>query len=228
MGIIELAISSGLINQHNEHMLQDKEVMFQLERFAALVQAEYEAPLKLAEEALGNSQQHLDLRNPKWVNVRRQNDKALAAIREALADQSKCACDSPAWCNQYKKCNREMLGLPKAEPAKPLTDEMLREIQEIGEMYPDGINRAEPVKQEPVAWRWSTHNGHAYAETHFDGEDGEPLYAAPVDAKAIRAEALEEAAKVCDEEAKAWARLNAQDEEGFGATQCAAAIRGLK
>ena len=44
----------------------------------------------------------------------------------------------------------------------------------------------------------------------------------------VRAKALEEAAKLCDEEAKAWARLNAQDEEGFGATQCAAAIRGLK
>lgn len=44
----------------------------------------------------------------------------------------------------------------------------------------------------------------------------------------VRAEALEEAAKVCEEEAKAWARLNAQDEEGYGAIQCAAAIRGLK
>jgi len=42
----------------------------------------------------------------------------LAAIREVLAEQSKCACDSPAWCTKYKKCNREMLGLPKAEPAK--------------------------------------------------------------------------------------------------------------
>ena len=43
-----------------------------------------------------------------------------------------------------------------------------------------------------------------------------------------REKALEEAAKVCEEEAKSWARLNAQDEEGFGAIQCAAAIRGLK
>ena len=43
--------------------------------------------------------------------------------------------------------------------------------------------RAEPVKQEPVAWRWPTHNGYAYAETHFDDEGGEPLYAAPVRTK---------------------------------------------
>ena len=44
----------------------------------------------------------------------------------------------------------------------------------------------------------------------------------------VRAAALEEAAQMCDEEAASWARLNAQDEEGFGAAQCAAAIRGLK
>ena len=46
-----------------------------------------------------------------------------------------------------------------------------------------------------------------------------PLYAAPVDAKAIRAEALDEAAKVCE-----------QDEFQIYETaeRCAAAIRGLK
>ena len=45
------------------------------------------------------------------------------------------------------------------------------------------------------------------------------LYAAPVDAKAIRAEALDEAAKVCE-----------QDEFQIYETaeRCAAAIRGLK
>ena len=35
----------------------------------------------------------------------------------------------------------------------------------------------------------------------------------------------EACAKVCDEEAASWARLNAQDEEGYSAIQCAAAIR---
>lgn len=35
----------------------------------------------------------------------------------------------------------------------------------------------------------------------------------------------EACAKVCEEEAASWAKLNAQDEEGYGAIQCAAAIR---
>ena len=58
-------------------------------------------------------------------------DKAITAIKEALANVSTndtsqervdktsesvhepvaCDCDSPAWCKQYKRCNRTMLGL---------------------------------------------------------------------------------------------------------------------
>jgi hypothetical protein len=63
------------------------------------------------------------------------------------------------------------------------------------------------------------------------------LYAAPVDmpqaeptsvdAKAIRAETLEEAAKVCETEAKDWEQAYLWDEE-FAVKKCAAAIRGLK
>ena len=45
--------------------------------------------LKLAGKALGCSQQHLDLYHPEWVITRQQNDKALAAIREALAEHEK-------------------------------------------------------------------------------------------------------------------------------------------
>ena len=45
-------------------------------------------------------------------------------------------------------------------------------------------------------------------------------------AEAIRAEALEEAAKVCDEEAKSW--FAGYDEEISSAKMCAAAIRRLK
>ena len=48
-----------------------------------------------------------------------------------------------------------------------------------------------------------------------------PLYAAPVDVKAIRAEALEEAAKVCE-------KSHYSDVGDYWAEQCAAAIRGLK
>lgn len=37
--IIRMALEAGLFNQHNEDLLQDKEVMAQFERFAALVVA---------------------------------------------------------------------------------------------------------------------------------------------------------------------------------------------
>jgi hypothetical protein len=75
-------------------------------------------------------------------------------------------------------------------------------------------------------------------------KDGTPLYAAPVDAKAIRAEALEEAAKACDAiEEDHWNLYKGRKpytgseagradphEQGvsMGAEECAAAIRGLK
>ena len=101
--------------------------------------------------------------------------------------------------------------------------------------YQDGFNEAlaEHDKQEPVGevdlhkelgqLRW------------MGGDEGwdnainavmkrlEELYAAPVDAKAIRAEALEEAAKACEEQSR---------ESGVAKypfwNDCAAAIRGLK
>jgi hypothetical protein len=38
---------------------------------------------------------------------------------------------------------------------------------------------AELESQEPVAWRWKTHNGYAYSEQHYEGEDGQPLYTHP-------------------------------------------------
>ena len=38
--------------------------------------------------------------------------------------------------------------------------------------------RALPAGMDPVVWRWETHNGHAYSNSHADGEGGEPLYAA--------------------------------------------------
>ena len=49
------------------------------------------------------------------------------------------------------------------------------------------------TEQEPVAWRWPTHNGYAYAETHFDGEGGEPLYAAPVRTKDLTDDEISDA-----------------------------------
>lgn len=79
---------------------------------------------------------------------------------------------------------------------------------------------AEPV-QEPVAW------------TNYNGAVNNRLKGAPVDAKAIRAEALEEAAKVCDETLAN--HYSKQDRPAIEQTMlfaaiadCAAAIRGLK
>lgn len=37
---------------------------------------------------------------------------------------------------------------------------------------------AVPVGMQPAVWRWETHNGHAYSDSHDDGEGGEPLYTA--------------------------------------------------
>ena len=86
---------------------------------------------------------------------------------------------------------------------------------------------AEPVKQEPVAWYLDTFDEDGELDDREYNTinkfscgrgNGTPLYAAPVDAKAIRAEALEEAAKVCDDESR----------YSNDAECCAADIRGLK
>ena len=89
----------------------------------------------------------------------------------------------------------------------------------------------QPVKQEPVAFALSHSLGlefssnypmceskeraEEFARQHMGQVVVTPLYAAPVDAKAIRAEALEEAAKMCD----GW---------DFNVQSLSKAIRGLK
>ena len=86
---------------------------------------------------------------------------------------------------------------------------------------------AEPVKQEPVAWLYS---GELYWENPSEWARNEvmPFYAAPVDAKAIRAEALEEAAKVCNDKIRHGQVSECQHRYNFAYDDCAAAIRGLK
>ena len=90
---------------------------------------------------------------------------------------------------------------------------------------------AEPVKQGPVAsvrWRkykvceWTaTEQLHELLGRYREGQTPLQLYAAPVDAKAIRAEALEEAAKWFEGyDNQAWFELTQEE--------AAAAIRGLK
>ena len=87
------------------------------------------------------------------------------------------------------------------------------------------IAPVQPVKHEPE-WYHSVDNfgcNHFYSKDEVRPTESKPLYAAPVDAKAIRAEALEEAAKMCEEHARGF------DEETDNARLwCAAAIRGLK
>ena len=79
------------------------------------------------------------------------------------------------------------------------------------------------TKQEPVAWGWVMDgevndcigpSEHARCE----GEYTVPLYSGPVDAEAIRAEALEEAAERCEDLAL----------KIMHPIECAAAIRSLK
>ena len=63
--------------------------------------------------------------------------------------------------------------------------EVLKSLEEnrhlIEERQISALRRtiAEAEKDEPVAWRWETHNGYAYSEQHYEGEDGQPLYTHP-------------------------------------------------
>ena len=63
--------------------------------------------LDALEDACGNrcNREH----NPCWQR------EAAEALRAALAQPEQepvaCDCDSPAWCKQYNKCNRVMLGI---------------------------------------------------------------------------------------------------------------------
>ena len=75
--------------------------------------------------------------------------------------------------------------------------------------------KAELEKQEPVAWVDAKEEGYEFYGISYLPVGKHHLYAAPVDAKAIRAEALEEAIKIVD---NVLGRQNA----------VSAAIRGLK
>ena len=159
--------------------------------------------LKLAEEAL--EELHYSSGTVKAVTLYRH---ALAAIREALAEPVKQ--EPIAW------------EATSAGVIKFVTDSRYKKFsQNIQQYYkPYRCSHcSEPVKQEPVKMMNSVGNTEAYLPGQQTSGFDIPLYAAPVDAKAIRAEALDEAAKVCE-----------QDEFQIYETaeRCAAAIRGLK
>ena len=71
------------------------------------------------------------------------------------------------WKKHYKST------APQWEPF----DNLIGVLTQIDNMTSGLTARQE--KQEPVAWRWETHNGYAYSEQHYEGEDGQPLYTTP-------------------------------------------------
>ena len=105
------------------------------------------------------------------------------------------------------------MGMDEDEWTKPTFNQAREALSAIREAL------AEPVKQEPVAV--VDEIGKRLDGTNIFNaigkvDVGQPLYAAPVDAKATRAEALEEAAK--------WFEGN-EDDVGYA---IATEIRGLK
>ena len=151
--------------------------------------------LKLAEEALVKANHFHDY------------EDALAAIREALADQFPDA--------------TKMMDEPVAMMNSVGNTEAYRrtEQQTKGFDIPLYAAPVQPVKQEPVDFDEWMKNPYTIVLQKSIRE----YYIPATDAKAIRAEALEEAAKVCDRTAKDCP-LNAYKT----IRDCAAAIRGLK
>lgn len=159
-------------------------------------------------EALAESKPAPDGRIPKTVFTIEDIGKAAemgrqAGMIDALAEQSKCACDSCAWCTKYKKCNREMLGLPKAEPVKQepvacqdsddrrllreifMLCESTEEIEAANDFTRGRIFEAKGIRRAIGVWYQDTFCGRSYM--------GEPVIpAAPLDAKAIREERTKE------------------------------------
>ena len=173
--------------------------------------------LKLAEEAFQSMLDNDGGEGSKcysalrWYEARQDSYKALAVIREALEDHSGDANEMVA--DQFRDATKMV---------------------------------AKPVQQEPIGYVVECDYGYKGSMIYSNktGDDLVPVYLAPVDAKAIiemrdkafksyvdqvkadrelsvlqaRLEALEEAAKVCDDESR----------YSNDAECCAAAIRGLK
>ena len=107
------------------------------------------------------------------------------------------------------------MGMDEDEWTKPTFDQSRKTLAAIREA------RAEQEKQEPVAIVDANDDGYwADILPDRDVKVGQLLYAAPVSVEVIRAEALEQAAKVC----VAKQSYNAMHAN----TDFAAAIRGLK
>lgn len=134
--------------------------------------------------------------------------EALATIREARAEQE--LYEPEGRCKECLAYNGHLDYCSKSAPVK--------RPQNCGTGYCSCIECPyEPVKQEPVEWH--VENVYERGDKYFAwiGDGYVQIFTAPVDAKAIRSEALEEAAKVCE----------AQD-LFVGSGICAAAIRSME
>ena len=116
-----------------------------------------------------------------------------------------------------------------AEPVKqePVISPIMtkQEVKELSKKMWDELQDTAFAENTPKYWTYMVNNTWRNIDEQQPPEDAydegslEPLYAAPVDAKSIREQALEEAAKVCDS-------VNNYDNP-MTATDCAAAIRSL-
>ena len=183
--------------------------------------------LKLAEEWLEN----YGVEGTKSVAGIKCTE-ALAAIREALTGDKLSPTDHSGDAN-------EMVSEPLQEPVGWINEDELPEYYPYDEMFQasriiDGVRMFPNVKMSDRSMFYGLTKDHTWlsiTESQFNKLKPEArmkCYLAPVDAKAIRAEALEEAAKVCDE--KSSGDIHDKYDDGFvsGADMCAAAIRGLK
>jgi len=74
---------------------------------------------------------------PLMVEALEKLEQRQKALAQPEQEPVACDCDSPAWCKQYKKCNRVMLGIepyvaPPQREWQGLTDEDLSVCDEDG------------------------------------------------------------------------------------------------
>ena len=167
--------------------------------------------LKLAEEALVMYCEHGAIFKP---------NETLAAIREALADHVEQSLTTVV-----EPVKQEPVAWAYIDADGSFMDALDR--QHGAYQTPLYAAPAQPVKQEPVAWRYNSNGDWIYKDRKV-WDAAEPLYAAPVDAKAIRAEALEEAAKVCEQGTGNAVKTGVLKVLLQERDRIAAAIRGLK
>jgi len=173
--------------------------------------------LKLAEEALDE----LRYANDTLI-AKTKYYKTLAAIREARAEQDHIA-----------DAGKVIAEPVKQEPVAFVSDVHLSRytLEWNGQPLPEGTKLyaapVQPVKQDPVAYFLDVKAGcsskpfyEQVPDEYKNDADVFPLYAAPVSVEAIRAEALEEAAKWCEAK-QSYSAMHAN-------TEFAAGIRGLK